>query len=305
MISKAKIYISVTIVFLLTLLLVGTWFNQTNNEGFYISGGCDQSKSNSLKKEQDLLLQRITYCEGGDNWIGDIVITTQSRDINISTTGYIDGQRISLRLESEDGEWINIIPPATGERWVVTPITIPPSWKLGQKINLVLSDNSDAHTGWGGVAVNDSTLGGARLIIFILFHALLIIIPIGLFILIGMERGITNPIVLLSVAAGASGIFVFIDFWIWMIAPKVGIYFSITVLGTMLYMCVERIRRIYRIDELREWGWIVSMWFCYSLFILSAGFAPWGIEDALTNVAHRFSHELPIDNQLPFILRNK
>lgn len=299
MVSKAKIYVS--LIFLLMLLLVGIWFNQKKSEEFFISGGCDQSKSTSLKKEQDLLLQRITYCEGEDKWTGDIVITTRSHNITIFTSGYIDGQKISLRLENDGGDSLNITPPVSGERWVVTPITIPPSWKLDQKIKLVLSDNSDAYTGWGGVAVYDSTLEGTKLIIFTLFHALLITIPIALFILISMERGITNRVVLLSIGAGASGIFVFIDFWIWMLAHKAGIYFSIAVLGAMLYMCVERIRRCYRIDELREWGWIVTMWFCYSLFILSAGLAPWGIVDALTNVAHRFSPELPIDNQLPFI----
>ena len=248
-----------------------------------------------------MLLQRITFCDGGDKWTGDIVITTQSRDINISTSGYIDGQRISLRLESEAGEWLNITPPASGERWVVTPIIIPPSWKSDQKINLVLSDKSDAYTGWGGVAINNSTLGATRLIFYALFHAVLIIIPIGLFMLIALERGITNRVVVLSVGGGVSGIFVFIDFWIWMIAPKAGIYFSVAVLGAMVFMCIGRFRRMVRTDELCEWGWIVTLWFCYALFILSAGLAPWGIEDALSNVAHRFSHELPIDNQLPFM----
>lgn len=173
--------------------------------------------------------------------------------------------------------------------------------EIRPKINLVLSDKSEAYTGWGGVAINYSTLGATRLIFYALFHAVLIIIPIGLFMLIAVERGVTNRIVVLSVGGSASGIFVFIDFWIWMIAPKAGIYFSVAILGAMVVMCIGRFRRMVRTDELREWGWIVTMWFFYALFILSAGLAPWGIEDALSNVAHRFSHLLPIDNQLPFM----
>jgi hypothetical protein len=168
MVSKSKIHLS--FIFLLILLFVGIWFNQKKSEEFFISGGCDQSKSSSLRKEQGLLLQRITYCEGEDRWTGDIVITTRSHDIDIATSGYIDGQRISLRLENEGGESLNITPPVSGERWVATPITIPPSWKLDQKIKLVLSDNSEAHTGWGGVAINKTNLLNSKF--FTLYSAI-------------------------------------------------------------------------------------------------------------------------------------
>ena len=152
-----------------------------------------------------------------------------------------------------------------------------------------------------GLVINDSSFGGVRLTFYALLHAVLIIIPIGLFMIIALRRGVRHRVLVLSIGACGSGIFVFIDFWIWMLVPQFASYICGIALLVMLVIGFNEYKKLSQMDTLHEWGFIVALWFFYALFILSAGLSPWGIQDVLYNVAHRFSHELPSDNQLPYV----
>lgn len=144
-------------------------------------------------------------------------------------------------------------------------------------------------------------IGAVRLVVYALFHALVIILPIGYFAMLARERGVRNHVLALSVGACLSGIFVYTAFWMWMISPAAGILFSVVGIVSMGVACANILRRTIQSTVIREWGGAVALWFFYALFVLSAGLAPFGTDDVLTNVAVRFSHPLPIDNQLPFI----
>lgn len=153
------------------------------------------------------------------------------------------------------------------------------------------------------IIVSTASMGGDSdiLLIFIIYHTLLILLPIAFGIIMASRRGVVNNIILLAIGACCSGLFVYFNFWIWIFSSEFGIGFSIfSYLIIFLYL-LKNFKNYNKLVDLEPWFAPFALWICYSIFMLSVGLAPFGANEVLANVAQRFSHPLPIDNQLPYI----
>jgi hypothetical protein len=144
-----------------------------------------------------------------------------------------------------------------------------------------------------------SSSDAAKLLCFAIFHASVIILPIILFSLLAYKAGIRENFLLLCAGALGSGLIAYINFWLWFANSKIGIFISVSILLVMISF-ILRNRFFYK--KISFFTPLIFLWFFYALFILSIGMAPFGLNDVLSHVATRFSHHLPYDNQLPYIL---
>jgi len=143
--------------------------------------------------------------------------------------------------------------------------------------------------------------GFDKLLMFVIYHAVLILLPIAFCVIMALRRGVVDSVILLAIGACGSGLFVYSNFWSWWLKPELGIGFSVFCYIIMFLYLVKNLKPYIQAGDLESWLAPVALWIFYSLYILSVGLAPFGTNEVLANVAQRFSHPLPIDNQLPYI----
>jgi hypothetical protein len=267
--------------------------------------GCEQQSSNSLKQNNHLHIALITYCKEFDATHATIQLKFSTKafsQIEMYSAGYINGEKITLSVNDLNGHVIQIPVTQKGEEWSRLKWELPNTWK-SDVIQLELIDSSGEFQGWGGIAIKEKPALAVwmKLLIYSVFHAVLIIFPMIFIGLLLLHNEIKNPLILITVGACFGGLLSYSIFWVSLLSFFAGriIFFSAFLL--MFALSITILKKTWRSDAIRILMQPTLIWLSYSVFILSAGLAPTGDTDPLHAVATRFSHALPMDNQLPLI----
>jgi len=143
-----------------------------------------------------------------------------------------------------------------------------------------------------------------RLVVLVAWHALLILIPIAAAIVLALHRGVRDVRLLALVGLTAGGVLSYALFWVWLAHPSLGAVASVSALLIAAVVVARGLRAAGKeaFQSLKPLALLGGVWVLYSLALLAAGLAPSGFDDPLNAVASRFSHPLPMDNQLPLVL---
>lgn len=144
-------------------------------------------------------------------------------------------------------------------------------------------------------------MNSLKLINYSFYHALVILLPMIFGAALAIRQNEKNTLVILAAAATCGGLFSYGIFWLFLWSPNVGISASYFGYILMLLLCVTWLRKFLITPEISVFIKPVFVWICYSVFILAISFAPSDLSDPLNFAALRFSHPLPVDNQLPLM----
>ena len=135
------------------------------------------------------------------------------------------------------------------------------------------------------------------------WHAVLIVLPVAASVLLSLRFGVRDQLVLGVTGLVCSGLFAYFLFWMWLASPLLGLAATIVFLLGCLSIVASLLVGLNRtvIAKANTLGIAGLLWVFYSLFLLAIGLAPFGLDHPLSDVAVRFSHQLPMDNQLPYI----
>jgi hypothetical protein len=121
---------------------------------------------------------------------------------------------------------------------------------------------------------------------------------------LAIHKGATRVIWLYFLALAEIGAAGWLAFWCWFAVPWLGHLFSFCLpIGSAVYLGV--ILRRFNPEQrklLSALLWPTALTAAAALIVLSAGFLYGGLETPFITAADRFSHPLPADNQLPYLL---
>jgi hypothetical protein len=139
----------------------------------------------------------------------------------------------------------------------------------------------------------------AELLWMLLAHLGLTALPAALAVFLAMRRGLRSVPLLLALALAASGATAMLAFWAYYADPTIGQATAfLIVLGSIQGIVMSRPSRLDR-GLLRELAVPAALWALGSAFVLYLGFLHGGTGEPLTLATTRFSHPLPLDNEIP------
>lgn len=266
-----------------------------------LTGGCDQKQSPFMPNYHDDY-RAITYCDGGDRYIGEITTNffISKERVYFFYAGYPNENGIEIFLRNSLGQKSKILLPESGEKWKLTSVLVPSKFR-GEIIQLVTIDKSTGYRGWVGIGNITTTL-------FVDFHNLvkvlviLILLHIFLMILLSAILKYTTyelaPLFLI-ILLGFTG---YSAFWIYFFNSEMGKCFSIffmlcvVILGLFLW-------KKQGLSYFRFANGVLLPVTLYTLFILVAAFFPFNEVNAVVAMNHWL--DLPIDNIIPQIFANQ
>jgi len=133
------------------------------------------------------------------------------------------------------------------------------------------------------------------------YHAVLILVPVIFIGIYTINYGIRSPVLVLAIGAAGAGLLSYCIFWVSLASSLVGMILVFCLYILIIYFGIKKLPPLWNSELIKAYFPPVLLWYSYALFILAAGLAPSGLLEPLSMVAVRFSHGLPIDNQLPLI----
>jgi hypothetical protein len=135
----------------------------------------------------------------------------------------------------------------------------------------------------------------------LVLHLALIALPAVALTLLAARAGIRSVPVLLAIALAASGAVGFLGFWAYYADRVLGETFSYLVLiGSPLLAFFALWGGKIERSLLGQLVVPLALWCLGSAFLVFFGFLHGGDQDALKMASHRFSHQLPSDNAIPY-----
>ncbi len=254
-----------------------------------------------------------SFCAAGDGTVGTIRTTSFPAPANLTLylAGYPDGKDLSLFVENTAArEKFAIIPlHVPGDSWQRCTFALPSRWR-GQPIDLTAGDRSTAIRGW--LAFSEPVLGstadwGTRdallLLIAAIMHFALLALPAMAACAWAAAKDIRNPVTLASIALVAVGAVGYLGFWTYLLSPELGSHYAVDLaIGAAVLFGIQ-FRRLDagRRKTLRTLILPTCLTGAIALLVLSTGFLYEGTSSPLDTPARRFSHQLPPDNQIPFV----
>lgn len=269
-------------------------------------GGCPANTLSQLQADSLITLSAISYCHKGDQDQSRIQLTLPVeilKDQQLMLAGYIGHPGIKLNVTNPFGHKSILDLKPSGLRWSVIPITMPDNWRTGM-VNIELLDQSTNPEGWGGIGLAPRVIENPfPILALVLYHATIIILPIIAFILLATYWGIRDLTLITLTGFTLAGIFTYLGFWVWLLSPTTGKVYSVVFLLTISTMLLQLCKVIGSEAKalLRPLLWVAGLWAVYAVFLLAFGMAPFNLNSPLASVAIRFTHPLPMDNQLPYI----
>ena len=276
-----------------------------NPQRLSIEGGCPDSSSPFMKKYFNDGRQ-ITYCGGGDAFVGNLQSQEFLGNGNISFkySGYPSQPGLGFYLIASNSERHRIELPDVGEVWRMHQLAIPEKF-LGQKLTVFAQDSSIRSFGWVGLSVvksrrlNDAGDFFARMIVVALTVSLLLSVVLTLF-LSRFEAEDSIALVLL-----AFGLYGYVGFFGYLVSYNVGIILS----SGLIFVTFLSIIWIYKAEKFLEYGrslLFVAPVAILTLFVLVIGYYPFSaLSDDSWQVAANRWLSLPIDNWLPKIFADQ
>jgi hypothetical protein len=253
-----------------------------------------------------------SYCTQGDASVGRAVTNTfrLTGAFEIYLAGYPFANGLTLRLENvSDHQTLDIRPPVPpGEAWHKFQFELPDGWR-GKDLRIVAEDQSTAIGGWlafsspANAGNHESFVAAKRVLVKTVLFTLLLYLPgftLGAFAISRRVRGqIKLGLVILS-GIPLPGYFIF---WVYLFAPKWGYLLSKMlpyVFGAALLVLLFRLPARDR-KRLLPFLIPLALTFFASLGIISLGYTYGDVDHANATARSRFSHDLPPDNEIPYL----
>ncbi len=253
-----------------------------------------------------------SYCNGGDQNTGSFSTSPfrASRALRLYLAGYPSHAGVNLQIEKiSDGSQFEIRPSRDpNQHWTLFEFALPASWQ-GAAVRLVARDQSTESGGWVAfsepIRTNDSGFRSAAvLFLMTALYCVLILLPAfavcGCVVYKGIRTTLTAGLVLLA-TIGASG---YVSFWSYFLSRRLGhaVAIALPVAALLLIIWITPKLDFDARKIVQSLIPPVALCGAATLLVLSSGFLYGGMNDPFETAAERFSHRLPNDNTLPFLL---
>ncbi|MBV8810421.1 MAG: hypothetical protein JO033_17260 [Acidobacteriaceae bacterium] len=217
--------------------------------------------------------------------------------------------RLSLNRISDNAELLIRPVRDAHETWVLHEFPLPSSW-IGSQVRLKATDNAQRPGGWfafSELVTANKDAGGRdalNLLLRTLVNFIVLFLPCFAVCAAVLRRRARNLVLLGLVALSTTGASGYLIFWLYFLSPWTGhaLAFLIPVLS-LAYLVWAWIGLLPQSRSLlRKLLVPVSLTGAAALVVLSAGFLYGGVQDPLFTGSVRFSHPLPPDNSLPYLL---
>ena len=304
------------------LLLAGAWcsvaaetpvardFSLASTVGFCQDGARPQTPGTP-----DHLKIFGSYCAAaaGDSAAGTAKTTSFPAPANLTLylAGYPDGKDLRLMVENTvTGEKFGIVPlHVPGDSWQRCTFALPSGWR-GQSIDLIAGGHSTAGHGWLAFsepsqepAANWGTRDALLLLVTAIVHFALLALPAMAACAFAAAKNIRNSVTLAGIALAAVAAVGYVGFWTYFLWPELGAnYAADLAIGAAIVFYIQ----FRKLDTdarkaLRSLILPALLTGAAALLVLSTGFLYEGVANPLETPARRFSHQLPPDNQIPFL----
>ncbi len=254
-----------------------------------------------------------SYCEAGDKATGVATTTpfAAPRILSLYLAGYPSTDNVSLDLENmaEHAKLRIELRRTPKEEWLRYDFKLPRSW-VGKQVRLVATDGSSTAGGWLGfsepVPYRDEFRWNETLILLARTCTHFAVMMLLFFATSAFCLWKTS---LSEISAGLAGLAAvagsgYLAFWLWFFSPRVGHLYSFLLpfaAASALVWAIAKLDAQGR-RALRSLATPAALMFGASLLVLATGFVYGGLRDALDTAGTRFTHALPGDNMLPFVL---
>lgn len=282
-------------------------FSLASTDGFCQDGAWSQAPG-----KPDHLRIFGSFCAPGDSTVGTAKTTSfpAPHNLTLYLAGYPNGKDLTLFVENAaTGEKFALIPlHVPGDSWQRYTFALPSGWR-GQPIDLTAGDRATAVHGWLAFSepIRESSADwGTRdallLLITAIVHFALLALP-AMAACAWAAKDIRNSVTLAGIALIAVAAVGYLGFWVYLLSPELGSQYGADLaIGAIILFCIQ----FRRLDPegkkaLRSLVLPASLTGAAALLILSTGFLYEGVSNPLDTPARRFSHQLPPDNQIPFL----
>ena len=283
-------------------------FALASTDGFCPDGAWQQAPGKPLH-----LRTFGSFCSAGDSTVGTAKTTSfpASGNLTLYLAGYPNGNDLSLVVENTaSGEKFSVNPlHDPGDSWQRYTFSLPSGWR-GQPVDLTAGDRSTAVHGWFAFSepilessADWGTADALWLLITALLHFALLALPAMAACAWAAAKGIRNPVALIGIALVVVAAVGYLGFWICLLSPELVSQYGVDLaIGSGIVFCI-RFRKLDSEGRKAHRPLILpaSLTGAAALLVLSTGFLYEGMSTPLETPARRFSHQLPPDNQLPFL----
>lgn len=232
-----------------------------------------------------------------------------SRSLWLYLAGYVFNPGLSLRIEriSDHAKFIIRPPRDPHEEWRLSEFSLPESWR-GSLVRLIATDQNTGAGGWLAFSepVNVKKNGSAALLIasVTLFHFILLLLPALAICAWVVHRGVRNTVTAGLVLLTSIGTVGYLVFWCYFIHPRFGYIaaFVLPVSAAAFLIWLLRKSDSSARQVFKSLIAPVALTAATALLVLSMGFLYGGMQDPFRTASARFSHHLPPDNTIPYLV---
>ena len=231
--------------------------------------------------------------------------------LQLYISGYPSFPEIGFWLEDvSDGSRFAIVPhELPKERWLFYEFELPPSWK-GKQVRLLAEDGRVNKAWWIGFSepLNFKRPAGwkesASILLRALEHFLLLVLPPAAICLFAVKKGVRDPVIAGAITLASTAVPGYFVFWLSLLWQSLGHALAFLIPIAAIILSVMSGKRLERAGLATLKALLVPFLLvaALSLFVLSAGFVYGGLNTPFATAANRFSHPLPPDNTLPFLV---
>ncbi len=250
------------------------------------------------------------YCSDRESGRGTLVTSpfVASRSLWLYLAGYTSNSGLALEIERISDHSRFVIRPSREphEVWLLSEFSLPANWR-GSLVRLVATDQNTGPGGWLAfsepVQVSQADAVSAVLLASeTIFHFVLLLLPalaVCACILHKRVRSTLTAGLVLLAGIGAAG---YLIFWCYFFSPRLGylVALALPVISVAFLVLVGRHLDSGARRVLATLIPPVALTGVVAVLVLSVGFLYGGMQDPLHTASVRFSHQLPIDNTLPY-----
>ena len=225
----------------------------------------------------------------------------------LSGTPTIDGVTVALEKVLDHSRLVLKPRASPFNKWLPSDFSLPHSWSRAP-VRLVIEDDNLGPFAWIGFSEplqveTPPEFGDAlRILLRTAEHFTLILLPGFAACLIAVRRGVHSYIVAGFTGLAGTGIYGYVLFWVWLSSRNAGHFVSVLLPIAVSFFVIKTYRTTVPSERavLKPLLYPTLLTGVTALLVLLTTFVYGGLQEPFDTAASRFSHELPIDNRLPF-----